>query len=185
MAAVVALAAAAHRGGGDMKKFNFQRIAKHLLSSQSQLRRAFPASSLQAIEFAIKESEAIHLGEIRFVIECALDCHALFTDQTTRERALEVFSLQRVWDTEYNNGVLIYVLLAEREVEIIADRGTYSKTGIDTWNQVCHLMEDAFKLGHYEEGAVKGIQAVGQHLMLHYPASGENKNELPDKPVLL
>ena len=185
MAVVAVLAVAVHRGGGDMKKLNFRRIAKHLLSSQSQLKNVFPAKSLHAIELAIKDNEATHQGQIRFVIESALDCHALFADQSTRERAIEVFSQQGVWDTEYNNGVLIYVLLADREVEIIADRGIYRKTGIDAWNQVCHLMEDAFKQGHYEEGAIKGIQAVGQHLMTHSPANGENKNELPDEPVLL
>ncbi|MFZ6734142.1 TPM domain-containing protein [Undibacterium sp. Ji42W] len=168
-----------------MRKLNFLRIAKHMLSMHSQLKRSFPPASLDAIERAIKQCEANHLGEIRFVIESALDCAAVFADQTTRERAIEVFSQVGVWDTEHNNGVLIYVLLAEREVEIIADRGIYRKTGIDEWNQICHQIEAAFKQDRYEEGVIQGIQAVGMHLNTHYPASGENINELPDKPILL
>lgn len=168
-----------------MKKLNFQRIAKHLLTGTSSLRKAFPPLSLHAIESAIKESEAAHQGQIRFVIECALDSAALFAGQTARARAIEVFAQLGVWDTEHNNGVLIYVLLADRDVEIVADRGIDRQTPTDTWRQICHVMEAAFKQAHYEDGAVKGIQAVGWHLMAHYPATGENKNELPDKPVIL
>lgn len=168
-----------------MKKFNFPRIARHMLSTHSQLKRVFPSNSLDAIERAIKQCEANHTGEIRFVIETALDCAALFAEQTTRERAIEVFSKVGVWDTEHNNGVLIYVLLADREVEIIADRGIYRKTGIDAWSQICHQIEAAFKQGLFEEGVIQGIRAVGQHLSTHYPASGQKINELPDKPVLL
>ena len=91
----------------------------------------------------------------------------------------------RVWDTEHNNGVLVYLLLADRAVEIVADRGIHSKVGSREWENICHNMETAFKQGNYERGVVSGIQAVARHLTKHFPASGAGQNELPDKPVVL
>ena len=150
-----------------------------------QVNRAFPSNTLAAIDSAIKASETAHAGEIRFVVEGALDGTPLFKGQSARERAIDVFSQLRIWDTERNNGVLIYLLLADRDVEIVADRGIHSKVGSREWENICRKMETAFKQQDYEGGVIGGIQAVTRHLMKHFPAVGDDRNELPDKPVVL
>lgn len=164
---------------------DMKRITKHLLLTHWQVNRAFPRQTLSAIEQAIKASESAHTGEIRFVVEGALDGAPLFTGQSARERAIDVFSQLRIWDTEHNNGVLIYLLLADRDVEIVADRGIHAKVGLEEWEKICRAMETAFKQANYEGGVVRGIQAVTQHLIEHFPASGTGQNELSDKPVVL
>ncbi|MEO6064760.1 MAG: TPM domain-containing protein [Lysobacterales bacterium] len=164
---------------------NIKRITRHLLMSHWQVNRAFPRQTSIAIEQAIKASETAHLGEIRFAVEGALDGTALFKGQSARDRALEVFSQLRVWDTEHNNGVLIYLLLADRDVEIVADRGIHAKVGSQDWEKICRTMETAFKQANYEEGMLSGIQAVTQHLVQHFPAVGDGQNELLDKPIVL
>jgi len=164
---------------------NIKRITKHLLLTHWQVSRAFPSDTLVAIDRAIKASEAAHAGEIRFAVEGALDGTPLFKGQSARERAIDVFSQLRIWDTEHNNGVLIYLLLADRDVEIVADRGIHSKVGSREWESICQAMETAFKQARYEGGVVTGVQTVTQHLVKHFPASGTGQNELPDKPVVL
>ena len=164
---------------------NIKRIAKHLLLTHWQVNRAFPRHTLIAIEQAIKASESAHVGEIRFAVEGALHGAALFRGQPATARALEVFSSLRVWDTEHNNGLLIYLLLADRAVEIVADRAIHSKVSSREWENICRRMETAFKQANYQGGVVSGIQAVAQHLMKHFPASGAGRNELPDKPVVI
>ena len=164
---------------------NITRITKHLLFPHWQVKRAFPRQTMIAIEQAIKASEAAHTGEIRFVVEGALDGTPLFKGQFARERAIDVYSQLRIWDTEHNNGVLIYLLLADRHVEIVADRGIHAK--VDSWvcDEICRRMETDFKRRNYEDGVVSGIQAVTQYLTKHFPSSGAGLNELPDKPVVL
>ena len=162
-----------------------KRIVKHLLVTDGQVRRAFPRSTLMMIEKTIKESEAAHVGEIRFAVEGALDGLPLFKGQSARERAIEVFSQLRVWDTEDNSGLLIYLLLADRAVEIVADRGIDAKVSPQEWTAICQQMEAAFRESNYEGGVIRGVQAVTQHLVQHFPAGGHNGNELPDKPVVL
>ena len=164
---------------------NIKRIVKHLLMTHWQVRRVFPRNSLSAIEQAIKASETSHTGEIRFAIEGALDTKPLFQGQTARERAIEIFSQQRLWDTENNNGVLIYLLLADRDVEIVADRQVHVKVGSHEWESICRTMETAFRQADFQRGVIDGIRAVTRHLDRHFPASGANPNELPDKPLLV
>ena len=164
---------------------NIKRVAVHLLATRGQVKRAFPRSTLATIEKAIKASETAHEGEVRFAVEGALDGLPLFKGQSARERAIEVFSQLRVWDTQHNNGLLIYLLLADRAVEIVADRGFHEKVSSQDWDKICHQMEAAFSQSNYEGGVVSGVQAVTQHLMTHFPANGRSGNELPDKPVLL
>lgn len=164
---------------------DIRRIAKHLLMTRWQVNRAFPHEALIAIEKAIKASETAHVGEIRFAVEGALDSGPLFKGHSANARAIEVFSQLRVWDTEHNNGVLIYLLLADRDVEIVADRGIHGRVGSPGWEKICRKIEAAFKQGHYAEGVVDGIQAVTQHLSKHFPASEGGRNELLDKPVVL
>ena len=164
---------------------NIKRVTTHLLVTHGQVNRAFPRSTLRAIEQATRTSEAAHSGQIRFAVEGALDGTPLFKGQTARERAIEVFSQLRIWDTEHNNGVLLYLLLADRAVEIVADRGIQSKTGAREWEIICRTMETSFKQADYEGGVVAGIQAVTRHLIEHFPASSARPNELPDKPMVL
>ena len=167
---------------------NFSRILRHLFTGHLAVRRIFPVSSLVAIERAIKQSEMSHEGEVRFAVEAALNTLPLLRDQSARDRAVEVFSQLRVWDTEHNNGVLIYLLLADRDVEIIADRGINVRVGSDEWEGICREMEVAFRQGRFESGVIAGISAVGGHLQKHFLAEREREdkeNELPDTPVIL
>ena len=149
------------------------------------MRRVFPLSALNAIEQAIHATEARHAGQIRFAVEASLELAPLLASQTAQQRAVEVFSKLRVWDTEHNNGVLIYLLLADRDVEIIADRGIHVRLGQEVWEAICHEMEAAFRAGHFEAGVVAGIHAVGEHLSRHFPAHSGKANEIPDSPVVL
>jgi uncharacterized membrane protein len=176
-----ASAAAAHRDGGDV---SLARILRHLASGRVRLRRAFPPPTLSAIERAIREAETGHDGEIVFVVEGALDTTPLLRGQTARQRAIEVFSRMRIWDTEQNNGVLLYVLFADRDVEIVADRGIDARAGEQAWNDICHEMEESFGRGDFQAGSLAGIRAVGEHLRRHFASSGKRRNELPDKPIV-
>ena len=164
---------------------NINRIVKHLLVTDGQVGRTFDRSTLSKIEAAIKASEAEHVGELRFAVEGGLDGVPLFKGQSARERAIELFSQLRVWDTQQNTGVLIYLLLADRAVEIVADRGIHAKVESQEWNKVCRQMEAAFRQSNFEGGVVSGVQAVTRHLKQHFPSDGKDRNELPDKPVVL
>src|SRR5689334_20476980 len=139
-----------------------KRIAKHLVAHRWRERRIFTPKVLDRIEAAIKAGEATHSGQIRFVVEGALDGKPLFRNQPARERALDVFSRLRIWDTEHNNGVLIYLLLADRDIEIIADRGIDAKVGKAGWEKICAGLEKEFRAGLFEHGVIKGIQEVSR-----------------------
>lgn len=162
-----------------------KRLARHLLMTPWHLKRAFAPRTLRAIQAEIAASERLHAGQVRFAVEGALPVAALLRRQSVRERALEVFSLLRVWDTEQNNGVLVYLLLAERDVEIVADRGIHARVGAEDWESICRVMEQAFAEGHFEQGALEGIRAVTRLLAQHFPATSERGNELSDRPVVL
>ncbi len=162
-----------------------RRIGRHLLHHRWRERRIFTPKVLARIEQAIKAGEATHSGQIRFVVEGALDGAPLFRNQPARERALDVFSRLRIWDTAHNNGVLIYLLLADRDVEIVADRGIDAKVGAAGWEKVCGAMEKEFRAGLFEHGVIKGIQEVSQLMAQHFPAAPGTSNELPDAPVVL
>ena len=162
-----------------------RRISKHLLLHRRHARRLFPRKTLAAIEQAIMAGEATHSGQVRFVVEGALDGVPLFRDQPARERALDIFSHLRIWDTAHNNGVLIYLLLADHDVEIIADRGIDAKVGRAGWEEICIDMEREFSSGEFEGGVIRGIEAVSRQLATHFPAHGEGPNELPDAPVVI
>ena len=162
-----------------------KRIGRHLLQHRWKQRRLFPPKTLARIEAAIKAGEATHTGQIRFVVEGALDGAPLFRNQPARERALDIFSQLRIWDTEHNNGVLIYLLLADRDVEIVADRGINAKVGTAGWEKICAVMEKQFRAGLFEHGVIKGIEEVSRRLAQHFPAGPGNRNELPDAPVVL
>lgn len=162
---------------------NLRRMLRHLLPPPWLLRRrAFDARALQALEAAIADAERGHRGEIRFAVEATLGPRALLRGQPARERALEVFSELRVWDTAEDNGVLIYVLLADHDVEIVADRGVAARVDTAEWAAICRDMEACFKAGRYADGAGAGIRRVGTLLARHYPGADRAGNELPDRP---
>jgi uncharacterized membrane protein len=165
------------------------RFLRHLFATRRELRVAFDDRTLAAIEQAVRESEHQHGGEIRFVIEGALDTSALWHGATARQRAHHVFAELNVWDTERNNGVLLYVLLADRAVEIVADRGYSGRVEPAQWRAACLAVEAEFRHGRYLTGAVAGVDAVGRIIAHHFPAAGGHRNshgnELPDRPALL
>jgi len=162
-----------------------KRIGRHLLEHRWRVRKVFPPRVLASIEQAIKASEVTHSGQIRFVVEGALDGAPLLRNQSARARALDVFSHLRIWDTAHNNGVLIYLLLADRDVEILADRGIDALVGAAAWEKICAAMEADFRKGDFEAGVIKGIAAVTRHLAKHFPKHGAGRNELPDAPVVM
>jgi len=164
---------------------NIRRIGRHLVEHRWRVRRIFPPQVLAAIEQAIRAGEATHSGQVRFVVEGALDGAPLFRDQPARARALDIFSQLRIWDTAHNNGVLIYLLLADRDVEIIADRGIDARVGAAGWEKICAEMENSFRAGNFAGGVIKGIQAVSRQLAAHFPRHGGGTNELPDTPVVI
>jgi hypothetical protein len=180
-AAVVSVVVAL-RGSGDM---GLQRFLKHALLPGWWVRRNFPAAALKAIEMAIADSEKTHGGELRFVIEGPLSLHLLLHGQSPRHRAVDLFSQLRVWDTAHNSGVLIYVQLVDRRVEIIADRGIAAKVPQAQWSEICRAMEDCFRIKAWRRGALEAIDHVGRLLAAHFPATANDRNELPDRPLVL
>ncbi len=161
------------------------RVIKHLMMTPWRVKSAFPQNALLAIESAIGATEALHSGQVRFAVEGALDLLPLLKGQTAAERAVEVFSQLRIWDTEHNNGLLIYLLLADSAVEIVADRGIHRKVGTEEWQAICCTMETSFKQGHFDSGVIAGIHAVTERLAQHFPARGEKYNELSDEAIIL
>ncbi len=161
------------------------RLFRHLWNEEGTLRRAFPPAVLARIGATVTEGEGRHSGELRFAIEGGLSPQQVIRRQSARDRAIELFGALGIWDTERNNGVLIYVLLADHQVEIVADRGIHAKAGAATWEGICTDMQRHFAIGAWEEGAVRGVQAVSAVLAEHFPGSSDNPNELPDQPLVL
>ena len=164
---------------------DWKRIARHLFVLPGTVRRAFPPPAMSAIEKAIANGEAQHGGEVRFAVEHALEPAALFRGQSGRSRAIEVFSHLRLWDTDERNGVLIYLLLADRDIEIVADRGVNAKVGAGEWETICRQMEASLKRGQHGDAVVAGIEAAARLLAKHFPRRAGDRNELPDRPVRL
>jgi uncharacterized membrane protein len=165
-----------------------RRLWRHVAATHWRTRMLFPASTLDAIEAAVSRAERAHAGEIRFAIETSLTPLHVINEVTPQARALDVFSALRVWDTEGNNGVLIYVQLADRHVEIVADRGFKGRVSQAEWDAVCRSMEEHFRAGRFEAGSIAGVDAIGTLLARHFPRDGravEQRNQLPDRPALL
>jgi uncharacterized membrane protein len=159
------------------------RIARHLIAMPGAVRRAFPPAAMAAIEQAVARSETQHRGEVRFAVEAALDVSGLIAGQSARARAIEVFSQLGVWDTEDNNGVLIYLLLADRDVEIVADRGINAVVGAQDWEAICRAMEAALRRREFEPAVLGAIEAVTRLLARHFPPRAGDRNELANRPV--
>jgi uncharacterized membrane protein len=162
-----------------------RRFWRHVVMSPRRARAAFAPHVREAIARAIAEGERGHRGEIRFAVEAELGTLALLRGQSPRARAIEVFRRLGIDRTAEATGVLIYVLLADRCVEIVADRGVAATVEPAQWEAVCQAMQRAFGEGRFEAGAVDGVRSVSELLARHFPAQGGNDNELPDKPVML
>ena len=163
------------------------RWLRHWFKTPYAVRKAYSEQALERIQQAIADSERSHAGEIRFAVEAALPWSYLKRDAPARQRAAMVFAKLRVWDTEQNNGVLIYVELADHSIEIIADRGVARRVPRAEWDAICEAMRDHFRAGRFEQGTTAAVQAVGALLARHFPlADGErNPNELSNRPAVL
>lgn len=164
---------------------DLKRILRHLWYPDWVVGRAFPSEMRRRIEDAVRGSERHHRGELKFAIEGGFDLVPLARGLTARERAVELFSRLRVWDTEENSGVLIYVQLADRDIEILADRGINSRVPQEEWDAICHRMEQAYRERRFEEGTLAGVREITELLAGHFPPRVPNRDELPDQPVVL
>jgi uncharacterized membrane protein len=164
---------------------NYGRIFRHLFLPQWSVGLAFPKRVQQAIEQAIAASEKRHDAELRFAVEAGLTLAALARGQTARQRAVEVFSQLRVWDTEHNSGVLIYVQLIDRKVEILADRGINALVPQIEWDAICRRLEQSYRRGEFEQGTLAAVEEITVRLARHFPPREANPNELPNRPVIL
>ena len=161
------------------------RVLSHLLLPRSALHRRYPSHALTAIEDAIEASERTHRAEIRVAIEAALDWRTLWRVHSARDRALEVFAELGLWNTAERNGVLIYLLLAERDVEIVADVGFEGGVSSDEWQRACTLIERELAAGRWRDGILVGIEAITVLLQREFPLAGRNPNEQVDRPAVL
>ena len=169
-----------------MKKTNsVYRFFKHFFSHPWQVNRHFSAQALKKIEQAISDSEKTHAGEIRFIVEAGLHPLEILRKKTPKKRALELFGNLNIWDTEQNNSVLIYLLLVDKDVEIVADRGINKHVGHVGWEKICQNMESLFRKGEFEAGVLQGIKEISAELAQHYPLTGVSKNEISNKPLIL
>lgn len=161
------------------------RLIRHLYTTARAGKRAFPASTLKAIERAIAEGESRHRAEVRIIVEPALSAQAVLQHMSSRERARELFAHYRIWDTEENCGVLVYVNLADHKVEIVADRGVGRKIDASDWHAVCRTMTLGFAQGNFHDSMIDALSQLNGLLQAHYPDDGSARNELSDKPIML
>ncbi len=162
-----------------------KRFWRHVMMSPLRAHRAFPAATLDTIQHEVASLERGHRGEVCFIVEAELTSAQLWRDLSSRERAREIFAAHGVWNTEDNAGVLIYLLLADRKVEIVADRGVHAKAETGEWDAITHLMEGHFRDARFEQGALAGVRAVSQLLARHFPPGTAPRNELPNRPALI
>ena len=161
------------------------RLLKHRWHDEGDARRALDDAALRRLETRVRQSEAVHSGEIRLVVEPGLPWSYLWKGLSARDRAVTLFGKLRVWDTEHNNGVLIYPLLADRAIEIVAARGVARAVPPLHWSEVVRGMGAAFRAGRFDEGLAEAIAAVDRVLREHWPLApgASNPNELPDRPL--
>jgi len=163
---------------------DLRRALRHLFAQSA--RSLFPAPVLERIAGAIAAGEASHDGQVCFAVESALPVAAVLAGQDARQRAEHAFARLRVWDTAANNGVLVYLLLADHRIEIVADRGVAARVDGAQWSEICARMERRLREGEAEKAAVEAVTAVSALLAAHFPGGGgERRNELPDLPSIL
>jgi uncharacterized membrane protein len=164
---------------------DLRRLWRHIAMTPWKAARAFPPAARDAIGRAVGEHEKRHRGEVRFAVEAELTTAQLLANLPSRARAVQVFARLGVSKTAEQTGVLVYVLLADHKVEIVADRGIAAKVAQAEWQAICATMQQAFRAGRFEEGAVAGVIAISSLLEKHFPAGETNANELPDQTVML
>ncbi len=164
---------------------DLKRFWRHVVMSPGGALRAFPSTTLDAIQREVASQEARHRGEIAVVVEAELTSGQLWRDLPARDRAREVFAQRGVWNTEENNGVLIYVLLADRSVEIVADRGIDKRVKPEEWSAICRAIESEFARGRFEHGAIAGVRSVSDLIARDFPATDDRRNELDDRPAMI
>ncbi len=164
---------------------NLKRFFRHALLPPWVARRTFSPAVMRRVEDAVKSSEQTHRGELRVAVEAGLELEQLWRKLSPRARAEEVFSQLRVWDTAENSGVLLYINWADRNIEIVADRGISTRVTQDEWEAICRVIEQSFRAGQFEAGLVEGIVRITSLLTTHFPAASGNVDELSNKPVML
>lgn len=162
-----------------------KRLMRHLTTTTGLGRRAFPEATLKAIEDAIADGERRHSAEVRVIVEPALALPAVFGGVTPRERARELFAEYGVWDTEENCGVLVYINLADHQVEIVADRGVGRLVDAQQWQALCRTMTQGYASGDYHGSTLAALRQLNALLQKHYPDDGSVRNQLADRPVML
>jgi uncharacterized membrane protein len=182
--AAVSVAAAGHLVAGEAI-MDWRRMFKHLLTPDWVAMRPFPAPVLDRIEAAINTSENRHHGELRFALEASLAPLDVLRGRPARARALDLFSELRVWDTEANSGVLIYLQMVDHRIEIVADRGISRLIAQSEWDAVCRRMEAEFRERRFEAGTLGAINEITKLLDKHFPPGADNPDELPNRPVVL
>lgn len=163
----------------------FSRLIRHLRATTGDGQRAFPESTLKALEEAIAHGETRHRAEVRLVIEPSLSLQAVLNGMSPRERARQLFAQYGVWDTEENCGVLIYINLADHQVEIVADRGVGRVISPGDWEAICRTMTSGFARGEYCDSVLAALGELNALLQQHYPDDGSTHNQLSNKPVML
>ena len=163
-----------------------KRMFRHRWLDEADTRRAIPPELVERLARRVAASERRHNGEVRIYVEAGLPMGYIWRDLTARDRAITMFGKLRVWDTEQNNGVLIYLLLAEHAIEIVADRGLNRHVSPAQWQEIVQRMGRAFHEGRFEDGLTQALEEVSALLVQHFPvpAGAQNPNELPDEPVL-
>jgi uncharacterized membrane protein len=162
-----------------------KRAFRHLATTAASGRAAFPATTLKAIESAIAEGERLHRAEVRLIVEAAMDVDDAWRGVTCRQRALALFAEHGIWDTEENCGVLVYINLAEHQVDIVADRNIDRRVDAAQWQQICSLMTGGFATGAYHDSTLAAIAALNALLQQHFPADGDRPNQLPNDAIVL
>jgi uncharacterized membrane protein len=163
----------------------FYRLLKHLFTTHAAGKRTFPPSTLKAIEAAITEGESLHKAEVRLIVEHSLSGRAVLHRITSRQRAIELFSQYRIWDTEDNCGVLVYINIADRKLEIVADRAVSKLIPNKGWHAVCRTMTEGFSQGEFHHSSAAAMAQLNALLQSHLPADGTHSNQLPNKPIVL
>ncbi|SFQ39013.1 TPM domain-containing protein [Variovorax sp. 770b2] len=163
------------------------RIWRHRWTDEAAVRRVLPNDAMERLASRVAASERRHSGEIRICVEAGLPMSYLWRHAPPRERAVTLFGKLRVWDTEHNNGVLVYLLLAEHAIEIVADRGIDSRVDDAEWAAMAQRMGAAFREGRFEDGLTQALEEMSALLVAHFPLAEDeaDTNELPDEPVVL
>lgn len=161
------------------------RLWRHLTTRSADGRRAFPQETLDAIRRRIEDGERQHRAEVRMVIETSLTPWQILRRETARMQAAELFLEQGIWDTEENVGILVYILLADHKVEIMADRAVGRAISPDEWRSVCRLMTEAFHAGDYSAGALAALERLNTLLAERFPDDGSSTNQLSNEPLVL